>query len=42
MEYTLSDTLPIYSGGLFNLAGDPLRAAGDLGIPAVLYFGGEI
>ncbi len=33
MEYMLSDALPIYSGGLGNVAGDQLKAASDLGIP---------
>ncbi|MFC4728916.1 alpha-glucan family phosphorylase [Coralloluteibacterium thermophilus] len=33
MEYMLSETLPIYSGGLGNVAGDQLRAADDLGVP---------
>lgn len=35
MEYALSDALPIYSGGLGNVAGDYLKAASDLGVPAV-------
>jgi starch phosphorylase len=35
MEYMLGEALPIYSGGLGNVAGDPLRAASDLGIPIV-------
>jgi len=29
----LSDALPIYSGGLGNVAGDQLKAASDLGLP---------
>jgi glycogen phosphorylase len=33
MEFMLSDALPIYSGGLGNVAGDQLKAAGDLGVP---------
>ncbi|EMI57254.1 alpha-glucan family phosphorylase, partial [Rhodopirellula sallentina] len=33
MEYMLSDALPIYSGGLGNVAGDQLKAASDLGVP---------
>lgn len=33
MEYMLSDALPIYSGGLGNVAGDQLKAASDLGLP---------
>jgi starch phosphorylase len=35
MEFMLSDTLPIYSGGLGNVAGDQLKAASDLGVPIV-------
>ena len=34
-EFGLSETLPIYSGGLGVLAGDHLRSASDLGIPLV-------
>jgi starch phosphorylase len=33
MEYMLSESLPIYSGGLGNVAGDQLKSAGDLGVP---------
>jgi glycogen phosphorylase len=33
MEFMLSEALPIYSGGLGNVAGDQLKAAGDLGVP---------
>lgn len=33
MEYMLSESLPIYSGGLGNVAGDQLTAANDLGVP---------
>ncbi len=33
MEYGLSESLPLYSGGLGVLAGDYLKAASDLGIP---------
>jgi glycogen phosphorylase len=33
MEYMLSESLPIYSGGLGNVAGDQLKAASDLGVP---------
>jgi starch phosphorylase len=33
MEYMLCEALPIYSGGLGNVAGDQLKAASDLGIP---------
>ena len=35
MEFGLSEALPIYSGGLGNVAGDQLKAAGDLGVPLV-------
>ncbi|HEU4619100.1 MAG TPA: alpha-glucan family phosphorylase [Gammaproteobacteria bacterium] len=35
MEYMLSEALPIYSGGLGNVAGDQLKAACDLGVPVV-------
>jgi starch phosphorylase len=35
MEFMLSEALPIYSGGLGNVAGDHLRAASDLGVPVV-------
>ena len=35
MEFMLSDALPIYSGGLGNVAGDQLKAASDLGIPVI-------
>ena len=33
MEYGLSESLPLYSGGLGILAGDYLKAASDLGVP---------
>ncbi len=33
MEYGLGETLPLYAGGLGILAGDHLKAAGDLGLP---------
>lgn len=33
MEYMLSEALPIYSGGLGNVAGDQLKTASDLGVP---------
>jgi starch phosphorylase len=33
MEFMLSDALPIYSGGLGNVAADQLKAASDLGLP---------
>jgi starch phosphorylase len=35
MEFMLTDALPIYSGGLGNVAGDQLKAASDLGIPVI-------
>jgi starch phosphorylase len=35
MEFGLSEALPIYSGGLGNVAGDQLKAAHDLGVPVV-------
>jgi starch phosphorylase len=34
-EFAISETLPIYSGGLGVLAGDHLKAASDLGLPMV-------
>jgi len=33
MEYMISEALPIYSGGLGNVAGDQLKTASDLGVP---------
>src|SRR6202161_1488240 len=33
MEFMLSEALPIYSGGLGNVAGDQLKAGSDLGVP---------
>ena len=33
MEFALSEALPIYSGGLGNVAGDQLKAASDLAVP---------
>lgn len=33
MEFMLSQALPIYVGGLGNVAGDQLKAASDLGVP---------
>jgi starch phosphorylase len=33
MEFMLSEALPIYSGGLGNVAGDQVKAASDLGVP---------
>ena len=35
MEYMVSEALPIYSGGLGNVAGDQLKATSDLGVPVV-------
>jgi glycogen phosphorylase len=35
MEFMLSSALPIYSGGLGNVAGDQLKAASDLGVPVI-------
>ena len=35
MEFMLSEALPIYSGGLGNVAGDQLKVASDLGVPVV-------
>src|ERR1035437_6822012 len=35
MEFGLSEALPIYSGGLGNVAGDQLKSASDLGVPVV-------
>lgn len=35
MEYMLSEALPLYSGGLGNVAGDQLKAASDLGVPVI-------
>ncbi len=35
MEFMLTEALPIYSGGLGNVAGDQLKAASDLGVPVV-------
>jgi starch phosphorylase len=35
MEFMLNEALPIYSGGLGNVAGDQLKAASDLGVPVV-------
>jgi glycogen phosphorylase len=35
MEYMLTEGLPIYSGGLGNVAGDQLKAASDLGVPVI-------
>ena len=35
MEFMLSESLPIYAGGLGNVAGDQLKTASDLGVPMV-------
>src|SRR2546425_10811483 len=35
LEFGLSEALPIYSGGLGNVAGDQLKTASDLGVPVV-------
>lgn len=35
MEFMLGESLPIYSGGLGNVAGDQLKAASDLGVPVI-------
>ena len=35
LEFGITESLPIYSGGLGILAGDHLKAASDLGIPLV-------
>ena len=35
MEFALGEALPLYAGGLGVLAGDYLKAASDLGVPAV-------
>ena len=35
MEFMLGGALPIYSGGLGNVAGDQLKSASDLGVPIV-------
>ncbi len=35
MEFMLSEALPIYSGGLGNVAGDQLKTASVLGVPVV-------
>ncbi len=35
MEFGLSESLPIYSGGLGMLAGDHLKTASDLGVPLI-------
>jgi starch phosphorylase len=35
MEFMLSEALPIYSGGLGNVAGDQLKAASNLDVPVI-------
>ncbi len=35
LEFMLSEALPIYSGGLGNVAGDQLKTASDLGVPVL-------
>jgi starch phosphorylase len=35
MEFMLNEALPIYSGGLGNVAGDQLKTASTLGVPVV-------
>jgi glycogen phosphorylase len=35
MEFMLSEALPIYSGGLGNVAGDQLKAASDSWVPVI-------
>jgi starch phosphorylase len=35
MEFGLSEALPLYSGGLGVLAGDYMKTASDLGVPAI-------
>ena len=35
MEFMLTEALPIYSGGLGNVAGDQMKAASNLGVPIV-------
>ena len=35
MEYGLSETFPIYSGGLGVLAGDILKTAKDMNLPMI-------
>lgn len=35
MEFMLSEALPIYSGGLGNVAGDQLKAASNLAVPII-------
>jgi len=35
MEFMLTEALPIYSGGLGNVAGDQMKATSDLGVPVI-------
>jgi starch phosphorylase len=35
MEFMLGESLPIYVGGLGNVAGDQLKSASDLGVPVI-------
>jgi glycogen phosphorylase len=35
MEFMLTEALPIYSGGLGNVAGDQLKAASNMGVPVI-------
>jgi starch phosphorylase len=35
LEFALSEALPLYSGGLGNVAGDYVKTASDLGLPLV-------
>jgi starch phosphorylase len=35
MEFMLCEALPIYSGGLGNIAGDQLKAASDMGVQVI-------
>jgi starch phosphorylase len=35
MEFMLSEALPIYAGGLGNVAADQLKTASDLGVPVI-------
>lgn len=35
MEFMLSEGLPIYSGGLGNVAGDQLKTSSNLGVPVI-------
>jgi starch phosphorylase len=35
MEFMLSEALPIYSGGLGNVAGDQLKTASNFGVPVI-------